>query len=243
MRAWYRGPLASHPTTRDEPDGDGRLPIAHVSDQLRRVVPDGREDLSLAGAFEIGRLLALSQPSIVRALMAWRAEQFGAERAKQIAKAASDAATIVTPVLTAPAPDLGALIGRTLMLAAAEKPDRVFAPSRPLADPGRPLPFAHDGGLEALIAEGFGLRAQDVSDRAKVVGPVAALQHTAVPVVESPAGDPALDGARVERLRARLTSVVDGLTEDALANRAAASASGGRPPRAHGRGAPTRSTS
>ena len=219
VRAWYRGPLASHPTTRDEPDGDGHVPIAHVSDQLRRVVPDGREDLSLAGAFEIGRLLALSQPSIVRALMAWRAEQFGAERAKQIAKAASDAATIVTPVLTAPAPDLGALIGRTLMLAAAEKPDRVFAPSRPLADPGRPLPFAHDGGLEALIAEGFGLRAQDVSDRAKVVGPVAALQHTAVPVVESPAGDPALDGARVERLRARLTSVVDGLTEDALANR------------------------
>ena len=219
VRAWYRGPLASHPTTRDEPDGDGHLPIAHVSDQLRRVVPDGREDLSLAGAFEIGRLLALSQLSIVRALMAWRAEQFGAERAKQIAEAASDAATIVKPALTAPAPDLGALIGRTLMLAAAEQPDRVFAPSRPLADPGRPLPFAHDGGLEALIAEGFGLRAADVSGRTKVVGPVAALQHTAVPVVESPAGGPALDGASVERLRASLTSVVDRLTEDALPNR------------------------
>jgi hypothetical protein len=220
VRAWYRGPLASHPTTRDAPDGDGHLPIAHVSDQLRRVVPDGREDLSLAGAFEIGRLLALSQPTVVRALMAWRAEQFGAERAKQIAEAASDAATIVKPALTAPAPDLGVLIGRTLMLAAAEKPERVFAPSRPLADPGRPLPFARDNGLEALIAEGFGIRAADISDRAKAVGAVAALQHTAVPVVESTAGGPVLDGASVERVRASLTSVVDRLTEDARPNRA-----------------------
>jgi hypothetical protein len=40
-----------------------------------------------------------------------------------------------------------------------------------------------------------------------------------VPVVESPAGGPALDGASVERLRASLTSVVDRLTEDALPNR------------------------
>ena len=49
VRAWYRGPLAPHPTTRDAPDADGRLPLAHASDQLRRIVPDGREDLSLAG--------------------------------------------------------------------------------------------------------------------------------------------------------------------------------------------------
>ena len=42
---------------RDQADATGRLPVAHAADQLRRVVPDGREDLSLAAAFEIGRLL------------------------------------------------------------------------------------------------------------------------------------------------------------------------------------------
>jgi hypothetical protein len=219
VRAWYRGPLASHPTARDEADAEGHLPIAHVSDQLRRVVPDGREDLSLAGAFEIGRLLALSQPSVVSALLTWRAEQFGAERARQIADAASDGSAVVAPALTAPAPALGALIGRTLISAAAAAPEKVFAPSRPLADPGRPLPFARDGGLDALIAQGFGLRAADVTERAKVVGAIAALQQTAVPLVESPAGGPVMSGAGVERLRTSLTSVVDRLTEDAIANR------------------------
>ena len=136
------------------------------------------------------------------------------------ARGASGRRARLLPWVALCAATLGALIGRTLLLAAAENPERVFAPSRPLADPGRPLPFAHDGGLEALIAEGFGLRAADISDRAKVIGLVAALQHTAVPVVESPAGGPVLDGASVERLRASLTSVVDRLTEDALPNRA-----------------------
>src|SRR5690606_20678835 len=83
LRAWYRGPLTPHVMVRDrDPDTeDGRRPLAHTSDQLRRVVPDGREDLSLAAAFEIGRLLALSHPAIVAALMRWRREQFGAARA------------------------------------------------------------------------------------------------------------------------------------------------------------------
>ena len=68
--AWYRGALVPHPTARDKPDSDGRLIVAHAADQLRRVVPDGREDLSFAAAYEIGRLLALSQLSIVSALHA-----------------------------------------------------------------------------------------------------------------------------------------------------------------------------
>ena len=83
--AWFRGPASPHPTVREQPDDDGRLPLAHTSDQLRLVVPDGREDVSLAAAFEIGRLLALSQPAVVNALLRWRQEQFGAERAAQLA--------------------------------------------------------------------------------------------------------------------------------------------------------------
>ena len=216
VRAWYRGPLSTHPTTRDEADADGHFPFANVSDQLRRVVPDGREDLSLAGAFEIGRLLALSQPSIVRALLAWRTDQFGAARARQIVTAASKAAALVSGALGERAHDLGALIGRLLVLAAAENPDKVLAPSRPLADPGRPLPFAKDGGLETLLAQGFGFPLQDVAKRATVLGPVAALQQTAVPLAQDASAGPVLEGPAIARLRTRLSSVVNGLTQDAL---------------------------
>ncbi len=73
VRSWYRGPFVPHPT-EDPPEG--RLAIAHASDQLRIVVPDGREDLSLAAAFEIGRLLGLSRPSIVASLLRWRQAGF-----------------------------------------------------------------------------------------------------------------------------------------------------------------------
>jgi hypothetical protein len=216
VRAWYRGALATHPTTRDEPDADGKLPIAHVSDQLRRVVPDGREDLSLAAAFEIGRLLALSQPAIVRALMAWRAEQFGAERARQLVAALSDAASAIAPALKGAAHDLGALIGRHLVLAAAEDPATAFAPSRPLVDPGRPLPFARDGGIEQLLAEGFGFSLDDVTKRAGRLGPAGALRATSVAVADADESEPLLEGPGVERLRAGLGDAVDRLTADAL---------------------------
>ncbi|HTY73504.1 MAG TPA: hypothetical protein VMI11_13930 [Actinomycetes bacterium] len=83
-RAWYRGPFSPQPTQRVMPT-DGVLPLAHVGDQLRTVVPDGREDLSRAALFEIGRLLTLSKPTLVAALMAWRSELFGAARARELA--------------------------------------------------------------------------------------------------------------------------------------------------------------
>jgi hypothetical protein len=219
VRAWYRGPLASHPTTREAPDAQGRLLLAHVSDQLRLVVPDGREDLSLAAAFEIGRLLALSQPSIVRALLAWRAEQFGAERARRLVADVSQTVSFLTAALSSRAADLGAVIGRQLVLGEATDPARILAPSRPLVDPGRPLPFARDGGLEQLLAEGFGFSAQDVARSAGAVGVVAALQQTAVPVTGAEATAPLVKGPGIERLRDRLTAEVDRLTEGALAAR------------------------
>ena len=82
-RSWYRGPLSPQPTVRTMPT-DGVLPLAHTGDQLRKVVPDGREDISLAAMFEIGRLLALSKPTLVAALMDWRRELFGAARAREL---------------------------------------------------------------------------------------------------------------------------------------------------------------
>ena len=87
QRAWYRGPLSPHRIVREAPAkaDDGRsdalhLPLAHTSDQLRVVTGTGRENLSRAAAFEIGRLLTLSNPAVVAAVMRWRREQFGIAR-------------------------------------------------------------------------------------------------------------------------------------------------------------------
>jgi hypothetical protein len=148
--------------------------------------------------------------------MAWRAEQFGAARARELVSSVSEAAGVVAPALTAKAPDLGPLIGRRLVLAAAEEPARAFAPSRPLVDPGRPLPFAREGGLEALLAEGFGFSADEVMKKAETLGAVGALQTTSVPVVDRADTAPLLEGPEVDRLRVGLDSVVDRLTEDTL---------------------------
>jgi hypothetical protein len=215
VRAWYRGPLASHPTVRDAPRTDDTLPMAHASDQLRRVVPDGREDLSLAAAFEIGRLLALAQPSVVRALLSWRAEQFGAARAQRVVGVVSEPASRLKDAFNARAHDLGALIGRHVLLAAAEEPAKVLAPSRPLVDPGRPLPYARDGGLETLIADGFGFSADAIARESETVGPVAALRKAAVPVTRLDDA-PVLEGPQVERLRTRLTDEVERLAAQTM---------------------------
>ncbi len=63
---WYRGPLVPHELTdRDD------VPL-HAAEQAIRVGSDGIEDLSYAAAFELGRLMALSDPRFVSALIEWR---------------------------------------------------------------------------------------------------------------------------------------------------------------------------
>ena len=95
VRSWYRGPFVPHPTA-DPPEG--RLPLAHSADQVRVVVPDGREDISLAAAFEIGRLLALSRPSMVSSLMRWR--QVGYQAAQREAVLAGQGSIIAESAST-----------------------------------------------------------------------------------------------------------------------------------------------
>ncbi|MEP2642409.1 hypothetical protein, partial [Roseobacter sp.] len=85
--AWYRGPFSPHRLMRRvhaRQDDDGPI-LAHVSDHLRMMTPEGRQDVSLAVAFETGRLLAMSQPSFVASLMRWRTQRFGVaiQQAKQ----------------------------------------------------------------------------------------------------------------------------------------------------------------
>ncbi|WUJ70106.1 hypothetical protein OG809_34060 [Kribbella soli] len=105
-RSWYRGPLTPQPTVRAEAV-QGVLPLAHTGDQLRKVVPDGREDISLAALFEIGRLLTLNKPTLVAQLMQWRRELFGAARARELADAL--ASSVVTGL------GLGAASGRNAL--------------------------------------------------------------------------------------------------------------------------------
>jgi hypothetical protein len=211
LRAWYRGPFTLHITERDQPDSKGHLAMAHTSDQLRRVVPDGREDLALAAAFEIGRLLALSQPSVVAALIRWRDEQFGAERARQIAAAALGKLTLIGPALSGSTVDLGRLVGQQIILATSKAPGKVLAPNRPLVDPGRPLKYL-SGSLEQIIADGFGFSLAAVTKAQSSLGLVGALNNIAVP--SAPA---AFNDATKAYLLAGLASAVDQLTASTLA--------------------------
>lgn len=79
-RAWYRGPLTPRELRRRDPDA----PPYHTADQARRIGEDGREDLSEAAAFELGRLLALSDPRFVAELQAWRQSGYYVRRSGSV---------------------------------------------------------------------------------------------------------------------------------------------------------------
>ena len=188
VRAWYRGPCVPFPTPRDSNAKNEPLALAHSADQLRRVIPDGREDLALAAAFEIGRLLALSQLSVVSALLRFRAEQFGAGRVREI----------LAELLPFEVPSLGALrdervdMGRFVALQVlpvlAKNTERMIGPQRPVADPGRPLRV--DGDLDRLVAAGLGVDLAALRKRADSVGLLPALQQTGVPLAIKPGQTP-----------------------------------------------------
>jgi hypothetical protein len=191
--AWYRGPLVPLPTERDPIDA----PMTHVSDELRTVTPSGQEDVSLAGAFEIGRLLGLSQPALVRALTAWRAEQFGAARARVLGSRLTGAAFPVD--VEHLAGDLGRLVGMEMVAVAGRDPGKTVGPSRPVADPGRPVGLR--GALDTVVATGLGLDLDRIIEKAKTVGMAEALASTDVTVARS---DGALDPAVLDGLRSTL---------------------------------------
>jgi hypothetical protein len=213
--AWFRGPLAPQLTERQQPGPDGRLPLAHVSDQIRRIVPDGREDLTYAAAFEIGRLLALAQPSVVAALLRWRAEQFGAERAYRVVGAIVEGLDLFAEVLKdRPAgPAIGPLLAKQILVAGGVSPSKVFGPSRPVADPGRPLTFL-EGDLDAAVAHGLGLDLGALTEAARQVGVVGALAATAVPVTPVDPRTPVLEGPDVGHLRGALEATAAQLAAD-----------------------------
>ena len=154
VRSWYRGPLVPHPTRNSSAD---RLKLAHSSDQLRVVLPDGREDLSLATAFETGRLLTLSQPSIIASLMRWRQNDYHAARLKSLL---IKNRTLWEEVLGASIDQidirhLGRLSGRFFADAVVRTPEKFLGNPMPQVGPGRPLEF--NGQPTTVLARGLGL--------------------------------------------------------------------------------------
>ena len=154
VRAWYRGPFVPHPTD-DSPSA--RIPLAHAADQLRVVIPDGREDLSLASAFEIGRLLALANPNMVAALLRWRQLHYVTVRRTTIWQnnalflGAISGYTMTKRV----GGDAATELSRAMMRTVSATPSQFLGGPRALVDAGRPLPF--DGDSNTLLARAFGL--------------------------------------------------------------------------------------
>jgi hypothetical protein len=165
VRAWYRGPCLPHPADETAP----RLALAHTADQLRIVVPDGREDLSLASAFEIGRLLALAQPNVVAALQRWRQLQFAVVHRTttwQPHRRFLDAMTAGAMAVRTRGGD-GVRLGRVLADGIAGRPERFLGQPLDEIGAGRPLPV--EGAAETVLARAFAL-------------PVSALRGDAVQV-------------------------------------------------------------
>ncbi|HPM68656.1 MAG TPA: hypothetical protein PLX45_20500 [Piscinibacter sp.] len=185
VQAWYRGPCVPFPTARDSNSKDEPLALAHSADQLRRVIPDGREDLALAAAFEIGRLLALSQLSVVSALLRFRGEQFGAGRVREVL---SQLLPFELPSLKGERVDMGRFVALEVLNVLSKNTDRMIGPRRPVADPGRPLRVS--GDLDQVIATGLGFDLAALRKRADAVGVLSALEQTSVPVALKPGQTP-----------------------------------------------------
>ncbi len=191
VRSWYRGPFVAHPTA-DPPTG--RLALAHASDQLRIVVPDGREDLSLAAAFEIGRLLALSRPAMVAALLRWRQGHYQTARRQVIWEENSAFVKALLGIADEHqfGAEIGMQLGRGLTGAITTSPETFLGDPRVLVDAGRPLDI--DASVASQLAAGFALPEQILSgDRGAMLARLRAVD----PVVGTKAGggiDPKLAG-------------------------------------------------
>lgn len=205
-RCWYRGPLLPHPGSGE------RLDIAHAGDQLRAVIPDGREDISLATAFEIGRLLALSQPSMVSALLRWRQSRFQAARLHGIWGQLRERLPFE---LNADIGNLRAVIEGAMRGLIVDAPQEFLGSPRVLVTPGDRV----DWGKRPLsaLSRGLGL-AMDLGEAVRTpadfASASAALRDVGPPVVGKVVFDQRLAG----HLQARLDLAADELVSGVIAD-------------------------
>lgn len=174
-RTWYRGPLLPHPADDRSP----RLPLAHASDQLRSYVPDGREDVSLAAAFEIGRLLALNSPSMVATLLRWRRTRYLAARASTVWSGLLRDRLRFDDDTTVLQQDIGYLLGQTLVADIADDPDAVLGGSMSIFRKGEVPTLGSD--IDQVLATGFGVDLDLRGDLERVLVSVKERQPLLVP--------------------------------------------------------------
>ena len=153
--AWYRGPFSPRQIVRTQPDANGLLPLMHTADQGRRVGPDGREDLSLAAAFEIGRLLVIAQASVLAALLLWRQSGYATSRVQQILGLPEALNAQLLTVYGQQRAVFSAGVGATVLGNLGTNGATRLGPVRPLSNPGPDLVGASD--LATTVATGFGL--------------------------------------------------------------------------------------
>jgi hypothetical protein len=199
--AWYRGPLVPRNTTRTEPGADGTLSIHHVSDQARQVGPDGREDMSLAAAFEIGRLLALADSTFIAAMMLWRRAGFELARRQFLFGLE---ATFMAADFGLIDKGFAARVGRRLLSGLGAQDAKALGPVRPLVNPASP----YDGetsDVVTAIATGLGI------DHALVADLIAGRPDAGIPIA-SPDTTVAFDALR-NTVSAELASIRGGLDQ------------------------------
>jgi hypothetical protein len=213
-RSWYRGPLGPQPTQRVTPTA-GVLPLAHTGDQLRRVVPDGREDISLAAMFEIGRLLTLSKPALVASLMQWRRDLFGAARARELGQLLQGGLIADFGITAIGGRDsLEGLIRNSVVAAFTGLPPEALAPSAQLVTGSR-VPDGLADLRDNEVLAGLGADPKLVRRITKVFG-VEGLGMIPMGVDQAATAPVSHDKAAMAGLQAQLVQRVEQLTADVL---------------------------
>lgn len=151
-KVWFRGAGTPTKVTRETAGHP-----YHVADQARRLGPDGREDVSYAAAFELGRLLAMSDLQFVRALRDWVRREFVVRRNNDVVNPYFTGLHINLPYNVT----LPKLITNSMLLPGGIGGD-------PMTELGNPLPIHEaDALLRAndidVLATGLGLSQQVVA--------------------------------------------------------------------------------
>jgi hypothetical protein len=185
--SWYRGPFTPVAILRPAPTDPAGV-MAWASDQLRRVGPDGREEVSLAVAYELGRTMAAAQPGVIAALLAWRAAGYSLSRVTALlASGGSAVHEQLAAVLAQESPDFSGAVTAELLAGIGAA---ALGPVRPASSPPSVLPTGQS--LSQTIAQGFGLDPTTVSDllSSPSVATTVGLPGTAtVPLVPQPLAD------------------------------------------------------
>jgi hypothetical protein len=212
---WYRGPLTPREILRPAATDPAGV-LAHASDQLRAVGPDGRENDALAIAFEIGRMLVAAQPGVVAALLDWRRRGYAQARFPALLDAGASALHArLAGVLAEDRAVFSAGVAAGVLAGVGADGAAALGPRRPLVDP---VNVGVKGALSDVVARGFGLDASLVASvLGTVEGQTAANAGSLAADVVTPTAPQdfgQLDAKQLVGVRAAVTTTVAGILVD-----------------------------